>query len=118
MFTNKMASLGTRSLVVIAVRNSRTPRGVALRTRKLYRRICREIPWVIAVYDMEESVSEIRKAVKKIFVKSSKSGGNPEFMLEKGQLELDETLQQYKQKSHVYQILGLAQSCTTLPCRG
>lgn len=74
----------------------------------LYRRMCRSLPYVLNIYDMDMTPSDARSAITAHFRKHSdvKDPRVIKMLLVKGQMELDETLLQYKQRSHLLARLG------------
>jgi len=80
-----------------------------LRVVDLYRRILREIPRVITVFDMDLTEKELRKKVREQF-KVHDGITDPraiDRLLLRAELDLEETVNVWKQKAHVYRLLGM-----------
>lgn len=74
----------------------------------LYRRVCREIPRVINVFDLDMTEREVRKKVRRLFDKNA-NVTDPRMvamLLEKGEMDFQETVEQWKQKSQLHRLLG------------
>ena len=77
-------------------------------TLDLYRRICREIPRTIAIYDLDMTEAQVRRGVRSLF-DEHREARDPRLvriLLEKAELEFHETVEQWKQKSHLHRLLG------------
>lgn len=74
---------------------------------QLYRDICREMPRILNQYDMGLTPVEGRAAIQHHFRRfaSLQDPRAINMMVSRGYMELDETLQQYKQRPHVLRIL-------------
>lgn len=74
----------------------------------LYRRCLREIPRVTTVFDIDESETELRVRVRKLFQKHDqvKDPRLIDQLLVLGENELKEITESWKQKSHLYHLLG------------
>jgi hypothetical protein len=74
---------------------------------QLYRDICREMPRILNQYDMDLTPVEGRAAIQHHFRRfaSLQDPRAINMMVSRGYMELDETLQQYKQRPHVLRIL-------------
>eukprot|EP01036_Dinobryon_divergens_P023889 gene23888-32284_t len=74
---------------------------------KLYRSIIKEIPRVLIIYDVDMPLKTAKAAIKYHFRKHDflKDGRIIGILLAKGYMELEETLMQWKQKTHLLQIL-------------
>mmetsp|Transcript_29206 Transcript_29206/g.45389 ORF Transcript_29206/g.45389 Transcript_29206/m.45389 type:complete len:122 (+) Transcript_29206:68-433(+) len=72
----------------------------------LYRAILRELPRVITVYDLEVPVPAARVAVREMFRKNDgvKDTAVRSMLVEKGYMELEETLLQWKQKAQIMRL--------------
>mmetsp|Transcript_21287 Transcript_21287/g.44273 ORF Transcript_21287/g.44273 Transcript_21287/m.44273 type:complete len:123 (+) Transcript_21287:93-461(+) len=72
----------------------------------LYRSIAKELPRVLTIYDIDIPVPEARAGIRSLFesngsVKDERVVG---MLVEKGYMELEETLLHYKQRSHLLRI--------------
>eukprot|EP00515_Schizochytrium_aggregatum_P013022 CAMPEP_0202088404 /NCGR_PEP_ID=MMETSP0964-20121228/38512_1 /ASSEMBLY_ACC=CAM_ASM_000500 /TAXON_ID=4773 /ORGANISM="Schizochytrium aggregatum, Strain ATCC28209" /LENGTH=116 /DNA_ID=CAMNT_0048656421 /DNA_START=99 /DNA_END=449 /DNA_ORIENTATION=- len=83
----------------------------------LYRRSLREIPRVLSVFDMEMPERELRLRVRDLFRKHDhiEDPRVVEFLLHRGELDLEETVEVWKQKSHLYRLLGMDETETARP---
>lgn len=77
------------------------------RALHLFRRVLREVPRVLTIYDLEISVDEARQRVREAFKKSAwvKDERTITILCHKGEVDLDETLLQYKTKSQLMSFL-------------
>jgi len=73
----------------------------------LYRGIVKEIPRVLTIYDIDMPVSQAVSAIKFHFRKhdSIQDGRVISLLVAKGYMELEETLLQWKQKTHLLRVL-------------
>jgi len=71
----------------------------------LYRRY-RELPRVITLYDLDVSILDARSALRKQFDKNSqvKDETVQTMLIEKGYMELEETLLMWKQKAQIMRL--------------
>eukprot|EP00428_Durinskia_dybowskii_P071137 CAMPEP_0170399030 /NCGR_PEP_ID=MMETSP0117_2-20130122/23742_1 /TAXON_ID=400756 /ORGANISM="Durinskia baltica, Strain CSIRO CS-38" /LENGTH=120 /DNA_ID=CAMNT_0010655675 /DNA_START=9 /DNA_END=371 /DNA_ORIENTATION=+ len=74
---------------------------------QLYRSIVRELPRVMTIYDVDMPLKEAKSAVMYHFRKHSalKDGRVIGLLIAKGYMELEETLMQWKQKTHLLRLL-------------
>ena len=74
---------------------------------QLFRRVSREIPRLITIYDLPHSAQHIRAGVAARFrhfadIKDDRVVG---MLVSKGEMELEESLMQWKQKTHVVRLI-------------
>mmetsp|Transcript_33158 Transcript_33158/g.47070 ORF Transcript_33158/g.47070 Transcript_33158/m.47070 type:complete len:123 (-) Transcript_33158:811-1179(-) len=74
---------------------------------RLYRSICKEIPRVLTIYDIDMPLLEAKAAVRKGFAMNNyvRDERVIDMLVEKGYMELEETLLQHKQRSHLLRFL-------------
>ena len=74
----------------------------------LYRRSLREIPRTINVFDMDMPEAEVRTKVRALFRKHDgvKDPRVIDHLLMKGENDLQETVEVWKQRAHLYRLLG------------
>ncbi|KAL3804340.1 hypothetical protein HJC23_011268 [Cyclotella cryptica] len=72
----------------------------------LYRAIAKELPRVLTIYDIDLPVPEARAGIRALFQGNAhiKDERVVDMLVEKGYMELEETLLHYKQKSHLLRI--------------
>ena len=72
----------------------------------LYRSIAKELPRVLTIYDIDLPVSEARAGIRALFQDNAniKDERVRDMLVEKGYMELEETLLHYKQKPHLLRI--------------
>lgn len=72
----------------------------------LYRAISKELPRVLTIYDIDLPVAEARSGIRSLFQQNSniKDTRVVDMLVEKGYMELEESLLHYKQKSHLLRI--------------
>ncbi len=74
----------------------------------LYRSICKEVPRVLTIYDIEIPASDARAAIRDHFRKN-KDVKDPRIvagLVAKGQMELEEALMQWKSRNHIIPIFA------------
>eukprot|EP00541_Cyclophora_tenuis_P018560 CAMPEP_0116564174 /NCGR_PEP_ID=MMETSP0397-20121206/13159_1 /TAXON_ID=216820 /ORGANISM="Cyclophora tenuis, Strain ECT3854" /LENGTH=122 /DNA_ID=CAMNT_0004090733 /DNA_START=69 /DNA_END=437 /DNA_ORIENTATION=- len=74
---------------------------------RLYRSICKEIPRVLIIYDIDMPFREAATAVRGLFHENAHLRDERvlDMVIEKGYMELEETLLQHKQRSHLLRLL-------------
>ncbi|CAM9876526.1 unnamed protein product [Phaeothamnion confervicola] len=74
---------------------------------QLYRRIIKELPRVLHIYDMDTDLIVARTALYNAFKKNAnvRDPRVVDMLISKGYMELEETLLQFKQKTHLMRIL-------------
>ena len=91
-----------------AARATTDARGVlSRRVVQMYRQMCRDVPKVLVMYGLEQTVAEARHMLLLHFRKNA-AVTDPrivELMLARAQMEVEETMQQWKQKPHLMAIL-------------
>ena len=72
----------------------------------LYRSIAKELPRVLTIYDIDLPITEARAGIRSLFEENStiKDQRVLDMLVEKGYMELEETLLHYKQKPHLLRI--------------
>eukprot|EP00566_Odontella_aurita_P025819 CAMPEP_0113537514 /NCGR_PEP_ID=MMETSP0015_2-20120614/6867_1 /TAXON_ID=2838 /ORGANISM="Odontella" /LENGTH=121 /DNA_ID=CAMNT_0000437015 /DNA_START=25 /DNA_END=390 /DNA_ORIENTATION=- /assembly_acc=CAM_ASM_000160 len=79
---------------------------VANPAARLYRSICKEVPRVLTIYDIDLPISTARKSIREHFDKNDlvQDQRVREMLIERGYMELEETLLQHKQRSHLSRV--------------
>uniref|UniRef100_A0A7S3LNU3 Complex 1 LYR protein domain-containing protein n=1 Tax=Aplanochytrium stocchinoi TaxID=215587 RepID=A0A7S3LNU3_9STRA len=74
----------------------------------LYKRVCRQIPRICAVYDLDMTEAQVRRQTRKLFDKYNyvTDPKMVSILLEEGNQHLQECVEQWKQKSHLHRLLG------------
>eukprot|EP00943_MAST-04B_sp_MAST-4B-sp1_P000092 g92.t1 len=77
------------------------------RALQLYRNVLKATPKVKTVFDVDMPLSEMRRAITWQFRKSAhiQDPRIVDMLVVKGEMDLEETLMQYKQKPHLMRIL-------------
>ena len=72
----------------------------------LYRAIAKELPRVLTIYDIDIPVPEARAGIRSLFQANAhiKDDRVLDMLVEKGYMELEETLLHYKQRPHLLRI--------------
>mmetsp|Transcript_17424 Transcript_17424/g.24603 ORF Transcript_17424/g.24603 Transcript_17424/m.24603 type:complete len:124 (+) Transcript_17424:90-461(+) len=70
---------------------------------RLYRSIIKEVPRVLTIYDIDLPLDEARSTIRKSFdkYKDVKDQRVIDMLIEVGYMDLEETLLQHKQRSHL-----------------
>lgn len=84
-------------------------RALARQVVGMYRAMCRDVPKVLVMYNLEQTPSEARHMLLLHYRKASAAVPNDprivEMLLERARQEYEETMQQWKQKGHLMAIL-------------
>jgi len=74
----------------------------------LFRRVCREAPRMCALYELPMGPTEFRRQINVLFREHSNVTEERviSVLLQKGEMELEEGLNQWKQRSHVLTLLS------------
>jgi NADH dehydrogenase (ubiquinone) 1 alpha subcomplex subunit 6 len=75
-------------------------------TPTLYRAIAKELPRVLTIYDIDIPIPEARAGIRSLFEANAnvKDSRVLDMLVEKGYMELEETLLHYKQRPHLLRI--------------
>lgn len=89
------------------VKANSTPASSPNEALHLFRRVLREMPRILTIYDIDLSVVEARQCVREAFREKAwvKDERTIEILCHKGKIELEETILQYKTKSQLMSIL-------------
>mmetsp|Transcript_10764 Transcript_10764/g.15742 ORF Transcript_10764/g.15742 Transcript_10764/m.15742 type:complete len:123 (-) Transcript_10764:352-720(-) len=70
---------------------------------RLYRSIMKEVPKVLTIYDIDIPIPEARATIRNQFRKNAavKDSRVVEMLVERGYMELEDTLLQWKQRPHL-----------------
>lgn len=81
------------------------------RVMKLYKSMVAAVPNVINVYDMNMTPSDLRALIKKQFLRNAdvKDPRVIDMLVVKGWMDLEETLLQFKQKTHLAERLQISE---------
>jgi len=73
---------------------------------RLYRSISKELPRVLTIYDIDIPLAEAKVGIRDLFNTNYnvKDARVIEMLVEKGYMELEETLLHHKQKPHLFRI--------------
>ena len=76
-------------------------------TKMLFRDICRQVPTVLTIYDVDMTVGEARAVVKEAFTKNAgvTDARTIQILNHKGRTELQEATLQYKTKAQLMSFL-------------
>lgn len=74
---------------------------------QLYRHITKQIPRVLTLYDINMEPSDARKAIQNLFRENAhvKDPRAIDMLVTKAHMEVEETLMQWKQKTHLLTLL-------------
>eukprot|EP00633_Aureoumbra_lagunensis_P014223 CAMPEP_0197346808 /NCGR_PEP_ID=MMETSP0893-20130614/6456_1 /TAXON_ID=44058 ORGANISM="Aureoumbra lagunensis, Strain CCMP1510" /NCGR_SAMPLE_ID=MMETSP0893 /ASSEMBLY_ACC=CAM_ASM_000539 /LENGTH=149 /DNA_ID=CAMNT_0042856153 /DNA_START=1 /DNA_END=450 /DNA_ORIENTATION=- len=102
--------LGGEALIrgIMALRKFVTPEtGSTNQAIRLFRKICREIPTILTIYDVDMSNREARDVVRKRFQENAHvtDPNTITILCHKGQVGLDEAILQYKTKAQLMAFL-------------
>lgn len=75
-------------------------------TPTLYRAIAKELPRILTIYDIDLPLGEAKNGIRSLFRQNAniKDVRVRDMLVEKGYMELEETLLHYKQKPHLLRI--------------
>ncbi len=75
---------------------------------QLYRTISKELPRVLTIYDADLAPADARAQVQALFRKNAhvQDPVIVDMLVKKGYMELEETLMQWKQKTHLLRLLA------------
>ena len=73
----------------------------------MYRRVMRKVPVIQQMYAVDMTVPQMRAAISENFRKNAdvENSRVVDMLVTKGEMELEETLLQYKTKTHVMRVL-------------
>ncbi len=82
-------------------------RALSSRVVAMYRRMCRQAPRVVVLYSLEQTAAEVRHMLLLQFRKNAHVTDPRivDMLLARGVMEEEETLNQWKQRSHVIGLL-------------
>jgi NADH dehydrogenase (ubiquinone) 1 alpha subcomplex subunit 6 len=81
--------------------------GFAQSPARLYRSIIKEMPRVLTIYDIDIPIPKARQVIRGMMEENAyvRDPRVIEMLIEKGYMELEETLLHYKQRPHLMKIL-------------
>mmetsp|Transcript_16255 Transcript_16255/g.18221 ORF Transcript_16255/g.18221 Transcript_16255/m.18221 type:complete len:123 (+) Transcript_16255:159-527(+) len=81
--------------------------GVINQPRVLYKRIVKELPRVLMIYDIDMNVENVKKTIRQRFYdnKDVKDDRVQEMLIEVGYFQLETSMLQHKQKNHLMHFL-------------
>mmetsp|Transcript_15126 Transcript_15126/g.22145 ORF Transcript_15126/g.22145 Transcript_15126/m.22145 type:complete len:124 (-) Transcript_15126:161-532(-) len=90
--------------LALKARASVSPNPVA----RLYRSIVKEVPRILTIYDIDLPVSEAKQSIRSKFQEydNVKDGRVIDMLVERGYMDLEETLLQHTQRSHLLRSLS------------
>ena len=94
-------------LTRVTTASSQSLKEASSRALKLYRNVLKATPKVKTVFDVDMPLPEMRRAITWHFRKSAQIQDPRivDMLVVKGEMDLEETLMQYKQKPHLMRIL-------------
>ena len=94
-------------LTRVTTASSQSLKEASSRALKLYRNVLKATPKVKTVFDVDMPLPEMRRAITWHFRKSAhiQDPRIVDMLVVKGEMDLEETLMQYKQKPHLMRIL-------------
>jgi len=71
---------------------------------RLYRHVQKQVPYLLGTFGIDEPPANVRANIKKVFMKHGTEPLDPRManmLVNKGQMELDEALAQWKTRTHI-----------------
>jgi hypothetical protein len=102
--------------VAAAARGGASLLGRKARVVDLYRRTLRQVPRVIAVFDLDLQEKDLRRLVRGLFRKHDLVS-DPRLvdqLIVRGEADLEESVEVWKQKAHLLRMLGLDEDAPVL----